>query len=51
LKEFSYVHVVAQNDGELQGIDPPVKLLIFNIKQTLVIGGVTHTIWFSTGLW
>ena len=43
---ISYVHVVAQNDGELQGIDPPVKLLIFNIKQTLVIGGVAHTIWF-----
>jgi len=41
----SYVHVVAQNDGELQAIDPPVHFLI-NIKQTLWIGGVAHTIWF-----
>jgi signal peptidase I len=43
---ISYVHVVAQNDGELQDVDPPVKFLIFNIKQTLVIGGVAHIIWF-----
>ena len=43
---YSYVDVVAKNDGELQAVNPPVKFLIFNIKQTLVIGGVTHTIWF-----
>ncbi len=43
---ISYVHVVAQNDGELQAVNPPVRFLIFNIKQTLVIGGVEHTIWF-----
>jgi signal peptidase I len=43
---YSYVQVVAQNDGELQVVNPPVKFLIFNIKQTLVIGGVAHTIWF-----
>ncbi|HEY3932956.1 MAG TPA: signal peptidase I [Verrucomicrobiae bacterium] len=43
---YSYVHVVAQNDGELQAVNPPFKILIFNIKQTLVIGGVAHTIWF-----
>ena len=42
----SYVHVVAQNDGELQAVNPPRKFLIFNIIQTLVIGGVTHTMWF-----
>jgi signal peptidase I len=42
----SYVHVVAQNDGELQAVNPPVRFLIFNLKQTLVIGGVEHTIWF-----
>jgi signal peptidase I len=42
----SYVHVVAQNDGELQAVEPPKKFLIFNIKQTLWIGGVAHTIWF-----
>ncbi|HZF02232.1 MAG TPA: signal peptidase I [Methylomirabilota bacterium] len=43
---ISYVHVVAQSDGELQKVEPPVKLLIFNIKQTIVIGGVAQTIWF-----
>jgi signal peptidase I len=43
---ISYIHVVAQNDGELQAVEPPVKFLIFNIKQRLVIGGVAHTIWF-----
>jgi signal peptidase I len=43
---YSYVHVVAKNDGELEAVNPPVKFLIFNIEQTLVIGGVTHTIWF-----
>lgn len=43
---YSYVHVVAQNDGELEAVNPPVKFLIFNIKQTVVIGGVAHTIWF-----
>jgi signal peptidase I len=46
LEGSSYVHVVAQNDGELQAVNPPFKILIFNIKQTLVIGGVAHTIWF-----
>jgi len=43
---ISYVHVVAQTDGELQTVSAPVRFLIFNIKQTLVIGGVEHTIWF-----
>jgi signal peptidase I len=43
---ISYVHVVAQNDGELQAVNPPRRFLIFNIRQTLVIGGVEHTIWF-----
>jgi signal peptidase I len=42
----SYVHVVAQNDGELQAVNPPFRILIFNIWQKLVIGGVEQTIWF-----
>jgi len=41
----SYVHVVAKTDGPLQPVEPPMRFLIFNIKQTLVIGGVSHTIW------
>ena len=61
---ISYVHVVAQNDGELQAVGPetqlsngqlqvvaaPVRFLIFNIKQTFSIGGVQHTIWFPPDL-
>ena len=42
----SYVHVVADSDGELQAVEPPVHLLIFNIKQTIWIGGQSQTIWF-----
>lgn len=42
----SFIHVVAQNDGQLQEVDSPVKFLIFNIMQTIVIGGVRQTIWF-----
>jgi signal peptidase I len=43
---ISYLELVSDADGTLQQIDPPVRLLIFNIKQTLYIGGVAHTIWF-----
>lgn len=42
----TYLHVIAQNDGELQAIEPPVRFLIFNIKQTILIGGVPQTLWF-----
>ena len=41
----SYVHKVASNDGLLQSVSSPVRLLIFNIMQTLVVGGQTYTIW------
>jgi signal peptidase I len=42
----SYVHVIAPADGVIDSISPMSRFLIFNIKQTVVIGGVTHTIWF-----
>jgi signal peptidase I len=42
----SYVNVVAPNDGELNRVGEPLKFLIFNIKQTIHIGGLSHTIWF-----
>jgi signal peptidase I len=42
----SYVHVVAQADGEVEKISPITRFLIFNIKQSLWIGGVEHTMWF-----
>ena len=41
----SYLHVVAENDGELS-VSPPLRFLIFNIKQTVAIGGNPTTIWF-----
>jgi signal peptidase I len=43
---ISYIHIVAKNDGELQMVSRPVRLLIFNIRQTLRIGGRNYTIWF-----
>jgi len=42
----SYLHIVAENDGELEGVDQPLRLLIFNIKQTVRFGGKTYTLWF-----
>ena len=43
---ISYVHVVAQADGKVEAVSPMRRFLIFNIKQTFMIGGVEHTIWF-----
>jgi len=42
----SYVDVKAKVDGELAPIPPPFKILIFNIYQTIEIGGKTHWILF-----
>jgi signal peptidase I len=42
----SYVHLVAEADGPIESVSPPVKFLIFTIKQSLIIGGVEHTLWF-----
>jgi signal peptidase I len=42
----SYIHVVAEADGELKTIDPPTRFLIFNLWQTLLVGDRTYTIWF-----
>jgi signal peptidase I len=41
----SFIHVVAQADGTIDQISPVSSFLIFNLKQTLWIGGVPHTIW------
>jgi len=45
-KGISYIHIVAPADGTIDGISPVTKFLIFNIKQTISIGGVAQTIWF-----
>lgn len=42
----SYVKFTADQDGQLNRIDPPIKILIFNIKQTIWFAGRAHTIWF-----
>ena len=42
----SYIHIVAESDGELKAVDPPTRFLIFNLWQTLVVGDKTYTIWF-----
>jgi signal peptidase I len=43
---ISYIHVVAQSDGELEAVDAPFRILIFNVWQTLVVSGKSYTIWF-----
>jgi signal peptidase I len=43
---ISYVSLSAKNDGTLDQVSAPLRFLIFNIRQTLWIGGVAHTIWF-----
>lgn len=42
----SYLHLVADRDGTLEAVDPPVRIAIFNIKQTIRFAGESHTLWF-----
>lgn len=42
----SYIHIVAQSDGELKAVDAPTRLLIFNLWQTILVGDKTYTILF-----
>jgi signal peptidase I len=41
-----YLQLRAKVDGRLERVNPPVKFLIFNILQTLEIGGSTHWMLF-----
>jgi signal peptidase I len=43
---ISYLEVKAKVDGTLEHINKPFAILIFNIYQTLQIGGTTHLILF-----
>lgn len=43
---ISYLRVVAEKDGDLQSVEDPLRFLIFNIKQTILAGGVNYTLWF-----
>jgi signal peptidase I len=42
----SYVDLRADRDGTFDGMSRPLKLLIFNLKQTVWFAGRAHTIWF-----
>lgn len=42
----SYVKLKAKASGPIQRVENPLRLLIFNIKQTIWIGGVPHVLWF-----
>lgn len=42
----SYVDLRADQDGTFDGMSRPLKLLIFNLKQTVWFAGRPHTIWF-----
>jgi signal peptidase I len=42
----SYVSLRATANGIYNGSTKPLRLLIFNIRQTFYIGGRAHTVWF-----
>ena len=42
----SYLHLVAENDGPVETVERPFRILIFNIWQKIVAGGKTYMIWF-----
>lgn len=43
----SYDHVIAKADGSMQTtMDDPTRFLLFNLKQTFVVGGQPYTVWF-----
>ncbi len=42
----SYIHITAKSDGELEAVGRPLRLFIFNLKQTVYVGGHAYTIWF-----
>ncbi len=43
----SYYHVVATGEGTIQTtIDDPKRFLLFNLKQSFVVGNQTYTVWF-----
>jgi signal peptidase I len=43
---ISYLHLVADRDGTLDAVEPPLRIAIFNIKQRIRFAGESHTLWF-----
>jgi signal peptidase I len=42
----SYFNIVAPVDGELKSVKPPVKFLLFNLKQDYRFNDQQYTVWF-----
>ena len=43
----SYYHVTAEAEGSIQTtLDDPKRFLLFNLKQSFVVGSQTYTVWF-----
>jgi signal peptidase I len=42
----TYLDIVAQNDGRIEQIDPPVGVKVVNFWQKFRLGGREYTIWF-----
>ena len=42
----SYEHVVAKAPGAFDGVEPPTRLALFNLKQRFQVGNETYTLWF-----
>jgi signal peptidase I, bacterial type len=43
---ISYIHLVAENDGPVEAVERPFRILIFNLWQKVVAGGKPFMIWF-----
>src|SRR5690348_8115498 len=43
---YSYINEVAPTDGQLEAVQQPLKLLLFNLWQDYQFSGKTHRIWF-----
>lgn len=42
----SYKHIIAKSSGRFTAATKPVKLVLFNLWQEIVVGGTTYKIWF-----
>jgi signal peptidase I len=47
LTGVQYFHIVAKRGGTMEHtLDEPRRFLLFNLKQSFVVGGETYTVWF-----
>lgn len=50
LRGTSYINIVAENDGRIESVSPPVGIKIVNFWQKFVLGGKEYTIWLPPDL-